>query len=117
MSETATFRTRTTKGFPRWSITGCADARPNTSPALHSAPRASPKRIVNATQSKPISQTCGHNNVSAEPADLRTPTAARSNPHSAHQPPYPTSRAFLHWRLSDDGHGASRIVPGGRQRS
>ena len=23
-------------------------------------------------------------------------------------------RGFLHWRLSDDGPGASRIVPGGR---
>jgi hypothetical protein len=66
MSETATLRTRTTKGLPRWSITGCAAARPNTCPALHSAPRASPKRIVNATQSKPISQTRGHNNVITE---------------------------------------------------
>jgi hypothetical protein len=26
----------------------------------------------------------------------------------------PTSRAFLHWRLSDDGPGASRIVAMGR---
>jgi hypothetical protein len=69
MSETATFRTRTTNGFPRWSMTGYAAARPNTCPALHSAPRASPKR-VNATQSKPISQTCGHNNVIPEPRRL-----------------------------------------------
>src|SRR5450432_362669 len=65
MSETATFRTRTTKGFARWSMTRYAAARPNTWPALHSAPRASPKRIVNA-QSKPISQTGGHNNVIPE---------------------------------------------------
>jgi hypothetical protein len=65
MSETATFRTRTTKGLPRWSMTRYAAARPNTWPALHSAPRASPKRIVNA-QSKPISQTGGHNNVIPE---------------------------------------------------
>jgi hypothetical protein len=28
MSETATFRTRTTKGFPRWSMTRYAAARP-----------------------------------------------------------------------------------------
>jgi hypothetical protein len=69
MSETATFRTQTTKRFPRWSITGYAAARPNTCPALHSAPRASPKR-VNATQSKPIGQTCGHNNVVPEPRRL-----------------------------------------------
>src|SRR6202011_3583132 len=36
-------------------------------------------------------------------AHFRTPTATRSNLHSARQPSYPTSRAFLHWRLSDDG--------------
>jgi hypothetical protein len=36
-------------------------------PALHSAPRASPKRIVNA-QSRPISQIGGHNNVIPEPS-------------------------------------------------
>jgi len=70
MSQTATFRTPTTKGFPRWSMTGYAAARPNTCPASHSAPRASPKRIVNATQSKPISRTCGHSNVIAEPRRL-----------------------------------------------
>src|SRR6202048_3883527 len=58
MRETATFRTRTAKGFPRWSTTRYAAARPNTWRAFHSAPRASPKRIVNA-QSKPISQTGG----------------------------------------------------------
>ena len=70
MSETATFRTRTTKGFPRWSMTRYAAARPNMGPASHSTPRASPKRIVNATQSQPISRTCGHNNVSTEPRRL-----------------------------------------------
>jgi hypothetical protein len=70
MSETATFRTPTTKGFPRWSITGCAAARPNTCPALYSAPRASPKRVVNAAQSKPISQTSRRNNVIPEPSRL-----------------------------------------------
>ena len=70
MSETATFRTRTTKGLPRWSMTRYATARPNTCPALHSAPRPSPKRIVNAAQSKPISQTSGHNNVIPEPRRL-----------------------------------------------
>jgi hypothetical protein len=69
MSETATFRTRTTKGFPRWSMTGYAAARPNTGPASHSAPRASRKRIVNA-QSKPVSQTGGRNNFIPEPRRL-----------------------------------------------
>jgi len=67
MRETATFRTA--NGFPRWSATRYAAARPNTWPALHSAPRAFPKRIVNA-QSTPISQTSGHNNVSPEPSRL-----------------------------------------------
>jgi hypothetical protein len=67
MRETATFRTA--KGFPRWSTTRYAAARPNTWPALHSAPRASRERIVNA-QSRPISQTGGHNNVIAEPSRL-----------------------------------------------
>ena len=66
MSETATFRTPTTKRFPCWSVTGYAAARPNTCPALHSASRASPKRIVNATQSKPISQSCARNNLITE---------------------------------------------------
>jgi hypothetical protein len=70
MSETATSRTATTKGFPRWSMTRYAAARPNTCPALHSAPRASPKRIVNTPQSKPIGQTSGHNNVVSEPRRL-----------------------------------------------
>jgi hypothetical protein len=51
---------------------------------------------------------------SPSPADFSTPTSARSNLHSLRQPSYPTSRAFLHWRLSDDGPGASRIIPIGR---
>jgi hypothetical protein len=67
MSETETFRTA--NGFPRWSMTRYAAARPNTWPALHSAPRASPKLIVNA-QSKPVSQTGGRNNVIPEPCRL-----------------------------------------------
>jgi hypothetical protein len=67
MSATATFRTA--KGFPRWSATRYAAARPNTGPASHSAPRASRKRIVNA-QSKPVSQTGGRNNVIPEPSRL-----------------------------------------------
>ena len=80
MRETATFRTRTAKGFPRWSTTRYAAARPNTSPPLHSAPRASRKRIVNA-QSKPISQTGGHNNVIPEPRRLpHTPIRAIKSP-------------------------------------
>ena len=70
MSETAAFRTPTTKRFPRWSITGYAAARPNSSPALHSAPHVSPKRIVNATQSKPIGQTSAHCNVISKPRRL-----------------------------------------------
>ena len=60
MSETATLRPPTTKRFARWSMTGYAAARPNPCPASHSAPRASPKPIVNATQSKPIGRICGH---------------------------------------------------------
>jgi hypothetical protein len=63
MSETATFHTPITKRFPRWSVTGYAAARPNTCPALHSASRASQKRIVYAAQSKPIGQTSVHCNV------------------------------------------------------
>ena len=69
MSETATFRTPTIKRLPRWSMTGYAAARPNTCPALHSAPPASPKRIVSATQPRTISQTCEHN-VIPEPRRL-----------------------------------------------
>ena len=80
MSETATFRTPTTNRLPRWSLTRYAAARPNTWLALHSAPRAPPKRIVNA-QSKPISQTGGHNNVIPEPRRLpHTPTTAIKSP-------------------------------------
>jgi hypothetical protein len=76
VSETATFRTRTAKGFPRWSMTRSAAARPNTWPALQSAPPASRKRIVNA-QSKPISQTNRRNNVVPEPRRL-PPTHIRA---------------------------------------
>src|SRR3984885_9236123 len=36
------------------------------------------------------------------------------NPAASDAPPRHTSRGFLHWRLSDDGPGASRIVPIGR---
>src|ERR1700731_37933 len=68
--ENEAFRTRTTKGFPRWSMTRYAAARPNMGPASHSTPRASPKRVVNAAQSKPISQTSRHNNVVPEPSRL-----------------------------------------------
>src|ERR1700719_4386167 len=58
-----------------------AAARPNTCPVLHSAPHASAKAIVNATQSKPISQTCGHNNLILEPRRLpHTPTTAIKSP-------------------------------------
>jgi hypothetical protein len=70
MSETETFRTRTTKGFSRWSMTGYAAVRPNTGPTLHSPPPASPKRTVNDTQSKPIAQTSGHRNVISKPRRL-----------------------------------------------
>ena len=70
MSETETFPTPTTKGFPRWSMTRYAAARPNTCPALHSVSRAPPKPTVNATQSKPIGQTSGHNNLIPEPRHL-----------------------------------------------
>ena len=81
MSETATFLTPTTNGLPRWSLTRYAAARPNTCPVLHSAPHASAKRIVNATQSKPICQTCGHNNLIPEPRRLpHTPTTAIKSP-------------------------------------
>src|SRR5450631_3681856 len=66
MSKTATFRTRITKGFPRWSMSRYATARPNTCLAPHSAPRLFPKRTFNAAQSKLIKQTSGHNNVISE---------------------------------------------------
>src|SRR5713101_3587662 len=66
MSETATVRTRITKGFLCWSMSRYATARPNTGPAPHSAPRVFPKRTFNAAQSKLINQTSGHNNVISE---------------------------------------------------
>src|ERR1700722_12625658 len=43
-----------------------------------------------------------------------TRTHSREIPTASDAPPRPTSRGFLHWRLSDDGPGASRIVPIGR---
>ena len=39
---------------------------------------------------------------------------SRQIPIASDAPPCHTSRGFLHWRLSDDGPGASRIVPDGR---
>jgi hypothetical protein len=71
-------------------------ARRPCSPICHGIPTASPS--------------------SPSPAEFRTPTSAPSNLHSPQQPSYPTSGAFLHWRLSDDGPGASRIVPMGTRR-
>jgi hypothetical protein len=70
MSKTAAFRTPTTKGFLRWSMTRYAAARPNTCLALHSAPRVSPKRTVNPAQSKLINQNSGHNTVISKPRRL-----------------------------------------------
>jgi hypothetical protein len=43
-----------------------------------------------------------------------TRTHSREIPTASDVPPRHTSRGFLHWRLSDDGPGASRIVPIGR---
>ena len=74
-------------------------------------PRNASSMLFNQSRS---AKPAGTITSSPSPADFRTPTAARSNLHSARQPSYPTSRAFLHWRLSDDGPGASRIVPDGR---
>src|SRR5450631_638743 len=87
MSETATFRTRITKGFPRWSMSRYATARPNTCLAPHSVPRLFPKRTFNAAQSKLINQTSLAGTITSSPssADFRTHTAARSNLHSARQ--------------------------------
>src|SRR5450432_4373326 len=39
---------------------------------------------------------------------------SRQIPIASDAPPCHASRGFLHWRLSDDGPGASRIVPDGR---
>ena len=46
-----------------------------------------------------------------------TRTHSREIPTASDVPPRHTSRGFLHWRLSDDGPGASRIVPIGAQQS
>jgi len=74
-------------------------------------PRNASSTLLNQSRSaKPV----GTITSSPSPADFRTPASARSNLHSVPQPSYSTSRAFLHWRLSDDGPGASRIVPIGR---
>ena len=77
-----------------------AGAENASSTLLNQSRSAKPARIVT---------------LSPSPADFRIPTSARSNLHSARQPSHSTSRAFLHWRLSDDGRGASRIVPVGRR--
>src|SRR5260370_30205680 len=78
-----------------------------------------PRRVHPRNASSTLNQSrsakpAGTITSSPSPADFRTPTSARSNLHSVQQPAYPTSRAFLHWRLSDDGPGASRVVPIGR---
>ena len=95
MSETETFRTRITKGFPRWSTTRCAADRPNTCPALHSAPRASPKRIADGTQSKPIGP-----NLRAKQRHRAPPTSAHPQPSNqisiarGRRPTQPHARSF-----------------------
>jgi hypothetical protein len=56
-----------------------------------------------------------HQNIGVARPPICTAGAStsRSNRHSA-AAFYPTSRAFLHWRLSDDGARASGIVAMGR---
>jgi hypothetical protein len=44
----------TTARFPRWSSTGNAAARPNTSPALHFRRLATPKHSVSTARSTSI---------------------------------------------------------------
>ena len=70
-------------------------------------PRNASSTLPNQSRS---AKPAGTITSSPSPTDFRTPPPPPSNLHSARQPSYPTSRAFLHWRLSDDGPGASRIV-------
>jgi hypothetical protein len=60
MSTIATSPTRTAERLSRWSLAGNTCARPDSGPQRHSTPHASPKRIVNGAQSKPIAQTRSH---------------------------------------------------------
>jgi hypothetical protein len=60
MSETATFRTPTTKRFPRWSQSRHDDARPNSYPAALSTRQSSPKAIVIAAQASPRPTSARH---------------------------------------------------------
>ena len=73
-------------------------------------PRNASSTLLNHSR---LAKPAGTVTLSPSP-DFRTPTPAQSNPHSARQPSHPTSRAFLHWRLSDDGPGARRSVAMGR---
>src|SRR6202023_2324214 len=73
-------------------------------------PRNSSSTLNQSRSAKPADAITS----SPSPADFRTPTSAPSNLHSPQQPSYPTSRAFLHWRLSDDGpraRGATFMGP------
>ncbi len=64
MSASASARTRVSKPVPRRSSTGHPSARPDSSPALLSAPHSSPSATVIAAQAKPIGPTgtCIHPN-------------------------------------------------------
>ncbi len=56
---------------------------------------------LQASQSR-SAKPAGTITPSSSPAGFRT-GSARSNLHSVRRPSHPTSRALLHWRLSDDG--------------
>ena len=68
MIASVTSRSRTAEHVPRRSSTGHAGARPHARPALHSTPCTSPKRIISAAPSKPISRSSTHNHLISAPA-------------------------------------------------
>src|SRR5580692_13226561 len=55
-----------------------------------------------------------HSQSSCHIAKVVLALTAAISPQRLTVPPRHTSRGFIHWRLSDDGPGASRIVPIGR---
>src|ERR1700686_867766 len=74
-------------------------------------PRNASSTLPNQSRS---AKPAGTITSSPSPTDFRTPPPPPSNLHSARQPSYPTSRAFLSGRLSDGGPGESRFVSIGR---
>jgi len=109
MSAAASSSTRLVKRMSRWSQPATATLDHTATRERLSAAQSAPKAIlIGAKESlRPIS---ARHHLTATLSHLAfTVNTAIKSPWRPPQHPHLISRAFLHWRLSDDGPRASRI--------